>query len=327
LAAALAVCAVLQVVTLVARGAGGGEARLDGRAPGADGPAMTAPPLEVTPAESPVEPVTEARVVASPRGVLTLVTGLRDGAWVVRTPCGREAVLPRATPVKPVRVVIDPGHGGYDPGAVGPTGMNEADLNLVVARHAQAALEQAGVTVALTRSADHGMVLATRAELALALGAEAFVSIHHNGGAVARSSRPGSEMYHQLESPESRRLAGLLHEETVAVLSQWPASWVATDAAGATWRTRASGEDWFAMVRLPRPVPAVLAELAYLTNPDEAALLADPQVQRALGEGVARAVVRFLTTPDPGSGFVEGRPMEPRPRPGGDDSACDDPAL
>jgi N-acetylmuramoyl-L-alanine amidase len=263
----------------------------------------------------------------SPRGVLVPVIGRENGTWKVSTPCGREAFLAHATPIRRASVVIDPGHGGYDPGATGPNGLTESRLNLAVSQHAKAALERAGYSVVLTRSAEHGMSLSNRRNIAVALQPQAFVSVHHNAAATVRSDTPGSEMYHQVGSAESKRLAGLIYEEIVAALSAYSVQWV-TSGAGVTWRTRANGEDWYAMVRLPPTVPAALAELAFLSNRAEADLLADPEVQRVEGEAVARGIVRFLMSADPGSGFVPGGQMPPRPRTGrGGDDVCDDPPL
>ena len=288
--------------------------------------------IEAAPAAPSPPADADAKVVLSSGGVLVPVTGRDGGSWLVSTPCGREALLPAgsATPVRQATVVIDPGHGGYDPGAMGPNGLSEAALNLAVSEHAKALLEQHGVSVLLTRSGDHGMNLANRARLALSLEARAFVSIHHNAAATLRSSVPGSEMFHQVDSDESKRLAGLIYEEIVAALTPYAIRWVNT-GMGVTWRTRANGEDWYAMVRQPKGIPATLAELAYIDNPAEADLLARPDVQQVEGEAVARGILRFLTTGDPGSGFVEGGPMPPRPRTGrgggGGDDPCDDPAL
>ncbi len=81
-------------------------------------------------------------------------------------------------------------------------------------------------------------------------------------------------------------------------------------------------------------VNVALAELAFISNPAEADLLADPEVQRVEGEAVARGIIRFLTTSDAGSGYVEGGQMPPRPRTGagprgggGGWDECDDPVL
>ena len=246
------------------------------------------------------------------------------------TPCGREAVLASGTPLGTGPVVLDPGHGGYDPGAVGPNGLSEAALNLAVSRHAASALAPAGFRTVMTRNGDHGMNLTNRARLATGLQARAFVSVHHNAAAWAPSAIPGSEAYHQVSSADSKRLAGLVYEEIVAALRVYSVPWV-TSGVGVTWRTRANGEDWYAMVRQPKGVAAALAELAFISNPAEAELLADPDVQRVEGEAVARGIIRFLTTADPGSGYVDGGQMPPRPRTGprggGGADECDDPAL
>ena len=296
-------------------------------------PVQPAEPEEAT-LEAPVTPLPakpDAAAVLSSGGIVVPVLGREGDGWKVSTPCGRDAVLTAATPVANGPVVIDPGHGGYDPGAVGPNGLAESALNLAVSRHAAAALEQAGYPTVLTRNGDHGMNLTNRARLAVGLQARAFVSVHHNAAAWAPSAIPGSEAYHQVGSAESKRLAGLVYEEIDAALSAYSVPWV-TSGVGVTWRTRSNGDDWYAMVRQPKGVAAALAELAFISNPAEAELLADSEVQRVEGEAVARGILRFLTTGDPGSGYVEGGQMPPRPRNGprgggGGDDECDDPAL
>lgn len=294
-------------------------------------PDVTTPPAAVpTP-----PPVPSVPAVLSSAGVVVPVVGREGDGWKVSTPCGREAVLESATPLAPTGpVVLDPGHGGYDPGAVGPNGLYESNLNLAVSRHAAAALEQAGFATVMTRNGDHGMNLVNRARLAMGLQAKAFVSVHHNAASWDPSPIPGSEMYHQEKSAESKRLAGLIYEEIVAALRVYDVPWV-TSGAGVTWRTKANGDDWYAMVNQPRGVVATLAELAFISNPAEADLLADPEVQRIEGEAVARGIIRFLTTADAGSGYIEGKQMPPRPRPGGPRTGgggggwddCDDPTL
>jgi N-acetylmuramoyl-L-alanine amidase len=266
-------------------------------------------------------------VLISPRGVVVAVIGGGPGAWVVQTPCGGSVSLASGAPVAPVDIVLDPGHGGDEPGAVGPNGLTEATLNLAVVGYAQAALARAGVRTVSTRSADYRVTLATRAEIAERARPRAFVSIHHNAEPDGPWPRPGTETFYQVASPESRRLAGLLYEEVVVALAPFNVSWVADTDTGAKYRRNLRGEDYYGILRRTPNVTAVLAELAFLSNPPEAALLARPDVQQVEGEAVSRAIVRFLTTPDPGSGFVEPYPRTTPAGPGGGAQGCVDPPL
>ncbi|MGH9223140.1 MAG: N-acetylmuramoyl-L-alanine amidase [Acidimicrobiales bacterium] len=68
--------------------------------------------------------------------------------------------------------------------------------------------ERAGFATVLTRSGDHGRTLSNRARVAVGLEAEAFVSVHRNGGGVVESDTPGTETYHQVASAESKRRRG-----------------------------------------------------------------------------------------------------------------------
>ena len=74
-------------------------------------------------------------------------------------------------------------------------------------------------------------------------------------------------------------------------------------------------------------MPAVISEALFISNPPEAALLARADVQQAEADALARAVARFLTTDDPGSGFVEAYPRREAAGPGGGNTGCVDPPL
>jgi N-acetylmuramoyl-L-alanine amidase len=229
-------------------------------------------------------------------------------------------------PVDGADVVLDSGHGGPESGAVGPNGLTEAVLNMAVVSHAKAALEAKGVHVALTRTAEYRMTLQSRADVVQALRPKAFVSVHHNAEPDGAFPKPGTETYYQIGSPASKRLAGLVYEEVVKALSAYPGPWVADTDAGAKYRPGANG-DYYAMLRRTAGVPSTLAELAYISDPPEAALLARPEVQQAEGDAVARGVVRFLTTNDPGSGFVTPYPRTEPAGGGGGPTGCTDPPL
>jgi N-acetylmuramoyl-L-alanine amidase len=268
----------------------------------------------------------EAAAVVTPTGIVLPVTGTDGDEFAVTTPCAEGGRVP-GEPVTAAHVVLDPGHGGEEPGAVGPNGLLEKDVNLAVAREAADLLEAAGATVVLTRTADYRITLRTRAEIATRLDPLVFVSIHHNAEPDGPWPRPGSETYYQSENDDSKRLAGLLWEEEVAALGTFPADWVADTDAGAKYRLSTTGEDYYGILRLSEGVTSVLSEAAFITNPTEAALLATAEFQGAEASAIAAAITRFVSTDDPGSGFTEPYPRESPAGGGGGAEGCVDPPL
>ena len=290
-----------------------------------------APTSTVAPTTTTTEPdPASATAVVTQGGVVVPVINPLGEGWVVRTPCNATTNLSRAraqhagTPT----IVLDPGHGGPEPGAVSPAGLAEAGINLAVARHTQAALEAAGVKTLLTRTGDYEVALPTRSEIARNVNPRAFVSIHHNAEPDGPREGPGAETYYQIGNADSKRLAGLIYEEIVKAMSQYPVAWVADRDAGAKYRPGRTGTDYYAMLRQPGKVVSVLAELAFISNPPEAELISRPEVQKVEGEAVARGILRYLNTRDPGSGFVEPYPrVDPPSGPSGPSRACRDPEL
>ncbi|MGH9023067.1 MAG: N-acetylmuramoyl-L-alanine amidase, partial [Acidimicrobiia bacterium] len=231
------------------------------------------------------------------RGGVLVPFDLRREAWLrVLTPCERQLWIREADaePIGPFEVILDPGHGGADePGAVGPTGLTEAELNLDVALRAVKSLGREGVEAVLTRELDYRATLAFRAAVASASGAGALVSIHHNAEPDGPRAGPGTETYYQARSEASKRLAGILYEDVVAALSKFTADWVADRDAGAKFRL-SSGEDYYGILRhaANRNLPAVLAELAFISNPTEEALLRRPDVREAQGTALSKGILR-----------------------------------
>jgi N-acetylmuramoyl-L-alanine amidase len=179
----------------------------------------------------------------------------------------------------------------------------------------------------LTRTGEYRMTLQSRADVVHALQPRAFVSIHHNAEPDGPFPKPGTETYYQVASPDSKRLSGLIYEEVVKALSQYQVPWVADRDAGAKYRRGTSGDDYYAVLRLTHGTTSALAELAFITDAQEAALLARPDVQQVEGEAVARGIVRYLTTRDPGSGYTEPYPRTEPAGGGGGPQGCTDPAF
>ena len=276
----------------------------------------------------PMNGQTDGVLITETGWVTPVLSGLAGGRHRVWTPCGRTQDIAGGRFVGSVDFVLDPGHGGSEPGAVGRGGLREADLNLDVTLKLRDALVDAGYSVMMTREADVRVPIVTRAEIAQALEPIAFISVHFNGGTDAASTTPGTELYHQIDSPDSKRLAGLIYEEAFGVLDQFDIRWVALGDAGTLVRPNRDGDDYYGVLRRPAPVVSVLAEFAYLSNPAEEQLVSDPVVQQLLADATVTAIERFVTTDDPGSGFID----DPIFRGYGSSGAgrttnCTDPAL
>ena len=237
----------------------------------------------------------------------------------VTTPCGNEATVSEGTPLGTTQVVIDPGHGGeVDTGAVGANGLIEKHLNLDVSQAVQAKLIVRGIDVVLTRTADYASRLGVRAGVADQLDADLIISVHHNAPTPGPSARPGTEVFIQSASEESRRFGGLVWTRVMAALSDFDIAWTAAPDAGVLTVLSTRGNDAYGMISGPRTV-SVLAEMGYISNPAEAELFRHTEYVDAVSDALADAVEDYLTTrpqepdtwpspgcstPSPGSGGV-----------------------
>ena len=236
-------------------------------------------------------------------GVIFPIVENTEWGKIVTTPCNTEIIHNGGEFLETVDVVIDPGHGGPETGSVGANGLVERYLNLIVALLVEKELLSLGYTVALTRRTDLHMPIRQRTAIANSLSPKAFVSIHHNGGAQRRSDVPGTETFHQVNSSESKRLAGLLFEEIFESFKNYWVPWVNTVHNGASSRLSEPGRDAYGILRDTPDIPTAIAEAVYLSNPPEAELLILPEVQQVEAEAITRAIHRFISSSDPGSGF------------------------
>jgi N-acetylmuramoyl-L-alanine amidase len=195
-----------------------------------------------------------------------------------------------STPDIPVRtipnpvVLIDPGHGGGDGGAVWG-GVNEKDINLAIALQLRDVLSAAGmVDVAMTRDTDVHVTATRRVEIADSVHPALIVSIHANSFDLAYVR--GVETYYRVNSEESLAVALLLHE---AVLQSY------RDTGHATM-DREIRPGNFRIITRPATRRAVLLEIGYLSNRDERAILTDSSFQAALAENLAHSITLILTS-------------------------------
>jgi N-acetylmuramoyl-L-alanine amidase len=213
-------------------------------------------------------------------------------------------------------IVIDPGHGGEEVGARGPGGTLEKDVSLAIARRLRDQLVNAlGVQVFLTRDRDVEVDLDERTSIANNYKADLFVSIHAN--AVRARGAKGSEVYflsYQASDEEARRMA-LMEGMAEPLGSAAPGSDLALilwDMAQAEYLEESSAlatriQDELASVTgshirgvkqapfrvlVGATMPAVLVEVAFISNPEEEQLLASAAYQskiaRALMLGIAQ---------------------------------------
>ena len=330
------------VIVLLAGGAIAVAARSDGDDRGAAASSTTASTATST-TTSTTEPTTTTtappvpwpavptdgvpRAITTPTGVvLAVLSATGDGRFLARSPCGNEVTVPGA-PLSGATVVLDPGHGGEEPGAVGPGGTSEKVVNLAIAQETKRQLEAEGATVVLTRTGDYRITLASRTAIAQALRPVVFLSIHHNAEPDEHRTTPGAETYYQIASADSKRAAGLVYEELYRAFSSYKIDWVADRDAGAKYRPRADGGDYYGILSRSAGLTTVLSEAAFISNPPEEALLVDPAFQAVEAGAFTRAIVRYVTTADPGSGFVEPYPRTQPAGSGGGASGCVDPPL
>lgn len=291
---------------------------------------------ESTPAPPALGAVVTLRVTRGSNGG-SLAAGLtlpRIGgtaaAPLVMTPCGRSVVLAardlRAVPASgdDILVVLDPGHGGPQLGALAPDGDREKDRNLQIAFEARKALGGRVGRVVMTRDRDFEATLEFRAALVDALRADAAVSVHLNSSPDGARTTPGTETFGSTADGQGRRFAGVMYERIRRYMQTLPGPWVGDRDAGAKYRVSAKNRDYYGLLRLAHR-PFVIAESLYISSAHEASLVARPEVRAALGGAIADALVAFTTTNEPGSGWVTpyDRPADPSTR---DDHVCVDPA-
>lgn len=188
-------------------------------------------------------------------------------------------------------IVIDPGHGGSDPGAIGPQGIRESNIALAVARlvknEVDAIADKLGkeVKVIQTRNSDVYVSLAARGKLAVLKEADVFLSIHCNS--AANTNAHGFEVFTTPGNDRSDPFAQLLFEH---FKGRFPTSLGRRDKADDDDDKEAS----FAVLRGAGDIPAALFELEFIHNEEGEKFLKDPASQVKMAEALAHGIVAFL---------------------------------
>lgn len=194
---------------------------------------------------------------------------------------------------EPHIVVLDPGHGGYDPGTITPEGLYEKELNLHIAQKVAALLRPSGIEVILTREEDQDFVpdgvrgkstrkqidLNYRIGLANQVQAEIFVSLHVNATVTGRNS--GAETFYHSSSAEGIRLAESIQQELIKIPDM---------------NKRVAKPGDFYIIN-NTAMPAVIVELGYLSNSKEREKLEQTWYQDQLARAVAKGIAVYFGLP------------------------------
>ena len=230
---------------------------------------------------------------------------------------GRSMV--RALGLKIGRIVIDPGHGGHDSGTLGPDGIEEKDVVLDVSLRLGKLLRQRlGADVIFTRSDDTFVPLETRTAIANKAQADLFISVHANS-----SSDPdarGVETYYLnfTSSPESLELAArenAVSQQSIHQLSDLVKKIALHDKIDESREFASDVEKYLYngldegnpglkdrgvkqapfVVLIGANMPSILAEISFLTNPDDARQLRDPNYRQRIAESLYRGAARYIS--------------------------------
>ena len=208
---------------------------------------------------------------------MTLIITLQTDLPYTYLPCESSIRVAIGTPdLKRAIIVLDPGHGGKDPGAVGRSGLTEKEVNLDIVLRANTLLKKTGATIYLTRDKDEYPTLPQRTALANNTGAHLFVSVHAN----ASENRNVGGLETLYRSEQSFALANNIQTAIVAGL-------------GLTCRKARQDVRNLHVLRVCN-MPSALVEFGFLSNPAEEALLKTPEFRQRCAESLVAGITSFL---------------------------------
>ena len=219
-----------------------------------------------------------------------LVTGKKNGTCTITAKASNGMTATCRVTVSEFIIVLDPGHGGSDPGT-SYNGVYEKNVNLKIAQYVKAELETYNnVKVIMTRTADTYPTLIERSQIAANYKADFFVSIHCNMLASKSTAANGSEVYASLSpnySASTARMGNLVMSELVKV---------GMKNKGVKTVRGESGADYYAVIRntVARGVPAILIEEGYLSGSSDYAVLTSDAGQRKIGVANATAIATYF---------------------------------
>lgn len=204
----------------------------------------------------------------------------------------KETISVFSLPIKNTVIMIDPGHGGIDPGALGKSGTVEDEINLSIALKLRRLIEQAGGLALMIREDDTGLYtegksrirskknedLKNRHQLINESDANIFVSIHLNS--FPQSQYYGAQTFYQIGDKRGKLLAEIIQNEFVTVIDRGN-------------RRTAKGTDGVYILR-DNKIPGALVECGFLSNYDEENLLKDDHYQEKVAWCIFTGIVKYF---------------------------------
>lgn len=255
---------------------------------------------------------------------IELLRTVFNGVFLERPALGLSVDRPAVSHYKIRKVVLDAGHGGYDPGAIGRNGIKEKYIALDITKKVAAALEDAGVTVILTRSDDSFIPLWRRVEITNRSGADLFVSIHANASVTHRLK--GFEVYYLSEEIDDNARAYSVAKER-ALKFDGNSVYRYTSALNEILWDLELTENRRNGIQLGNQVldninvskrdiksarffvlkgahmPAVLVEVGYISNADECSRLGSKEYRSDIAERIAGGILKYRKKFEETDGF------------------------
>lgn len=178
-----------------------------------------------------------------------------------------------------IDLVLDAGHGGKDPGAIGPTGLQEKECTIYITKKCEELLKQQGITVKQTRSDDSYMGLSERAQIANKEGAKYFISIHINSADI--SSANGTEIYALAPGGEGEKISKVILNYLI-------------DEIKLTNRGIKFAN--FAVLR-ETDMPATLVEVSFISNSKEENLLRNDNFKDKVALAIVKGYLSYVGKP------------------------------
>ena len=219
-----------------------------------------------------------------------LILGLAFAAMIFETGNAVYTCSKQADKEQRYTIVLDPGHGGNDPGKIGINDVPEKDVNLAISLKLKDILEQNDCKVIRTRETDQGLYqdgdtnkkiadLHARCRIINDSGADAVISIHQNS--FTSESSKGAQVFYQTTSEKGKVLAEILQEQLVSGLDP------------ENNRVAKANSDYYMLKNTQAPM--VIVECGFLSNTQEAELLTQEAYQRRVAWTVALGTLQYVS--------------------------------